>query len=108
MSSTLEALARVLEERKQGCVETSYVAGLYARGVDEILKKLGEEATELLLAAKGDDAHAVVHEVAALWFHSLVLLAHRELGPEAVLRELENRMGRSGLEEKAARFSASD
>lgn len=108
MSTTLRKLAQVLEDRKSAQPETSYVASLYARGVDHILKKVGEEASELLIAAKGGDTQAIVHETADLWFHTLVLLAHSGLQPEDVLSELERRFARSGLEEKAARQAVSD
>lgn len=103
MSSTLAALALVLEERKSASPQSSYVAALYAEGVDRILKKVGEEATELVLAGKGDDNAAIVHEAADLWFHTLVLLAYRGIPHEAVLEVLEERMGVSGIQEKAAR-----
>ncbi|MDQ3775137.1 MAG: phosphoribosyl-ATP diphosphatase [Pseudomonadota bacterium] len=93
----------MLEARKHADPETSYVAGLYAKGLDTILKKLGEEATETLLAAKGGDRRALVYETADLWFHSLVALAALDLGPEAVLDELARRFGLSGIEEKARR-----
>lgn len=103
MDSLLQELARILEERKDADPGTSYVAGLYARGPEAILKKVGEEATELVMAGLGGDDRAVVHETADLWFHTLVLLAQRGLGPEQVLAELARRFGRSGIEEKAAR-----
>jgi phosphoribosyl-ATP pyrophosphohydrolase len=103
MSDTLSRLAEVLEERKQGDPDSSYVATLYAKGLDAILKKIGEEATETVMAAKEGDAEKVVYEVADLWFHSLVLLANEGLGPGDVLAELERRFGLSGLEEKAQR-----
>jgi phosphoribosyl-ATP pyrophosphohydrolase len=103
MDDTLHRLARVLEERKSADPAGSYVAGLYAKGLDAILKKIGEEATETVMAAKEGVDDKVVHEVADLWFHSLVLLAHRGLGPKDVLGELERRFGLSGLEEKARR-----
>ena len=103
MNDTLEKLARVLEERKQADPDSSYVAGLYHKGLDAILKKVGEEATETILAAKGDSPEHLVYETADLWFHTLVMLAERGLGPEPVLAELERRFGLSGLEEKAAR-----
>ena len=103
MSDVLERLAQVLEERKQADPESSYVAGLYAKGLDAILKKVGEEATETVLAAKGGSDEELVYETADLWFHSLVMLAHRGLGPQAVLDELDRRFGLSGLEEKASR-----
>ena len=103
MSNVLERLARVIEERKNASPDSSYVANLHAKGIDAVLKKIGEEATELVIAGKGGDAEQVVHETADLWFHTLVLLAAQGLGPEAVLRELERRFGLSGLEEKARR-----
>jgi len=105
VSDTLERLAEVLEARKSGDPATSYVARLYDKGLDAILKKIGEEATETVMAAKDGVPDKVVHEVADLWFHSLVLLAQQGLGPGDVLAELERRFGLSGIEEKAARGS---
>jgi len=99
----LRELAAILEARKQASPDSSYVARLYARGLDAILKKVGEEATETLLAAKNGDPEPLVHETADLWFHTLVMLAHQGLGPDAVLNELHRRFGVSGLAEKAAR-----
>jgi len=99
----LHQLAEVLEQRKQAAPDSSYVASLYAKGLDGILKKIGEEATETVIAAKDGDNDHLVYEMADLWFHSLVLLAHKGLGPGQVLNELERRFGLSGLEEKAAR-----
>ncbi|WP_089727707.1 phosphoribosyl-ATP diphosphatase [Candidatus Thiosymbion oneisti] len=103
MNDILERLSRILEARKQADPDSSYVAGLYAKGLDAILKKIGEEAAETLLAAKDGVPDRIVHEVADLWFHTLVLLAQQGLGPDAVLEELERRFGLSGLEEKARR-----
>ena len=103
MSDVLTRLADVLESRKSADPETSYVAKLYAKGLDAILKKIGEEATETVMAAKDGDADEIVHEVADLWFHSLVLLSSQGLRPESVLAELDRRFGLSGLIEKAAR-----
>jgi phosphoribosyl-ATP pyrophosphohydrolase len=103
MSDLLQQLAQVLEQRKTADPEKSYVANLYAKGLDAILKKVGEEATETVIAAKNDDAEQLIYETADLWFHSLVLLAHKGLEPELVLKELERRFGLSGLEEKARR-----
>ncbi len=103
MSDVLQKLAQVLEERKQAEPDSSYVAKLYAKGLDAILKKIGEEATETVMAAKDGEADKIVYETADLWFHSLVLLAHQGLGPEDVLKELERRFGLSGLDEKAQR-----
>ena len=91
------------EERKQADPDTSYVAGLYAKGLDAILKKVGEEATETILAAKSGSPEHLVYETADLWFHTLVMLADKGLGPEDVLAELDRRFGLSGLDEKAAR-----
>lgn len=103
MSEVLTQLAATLEARKGAEADSSYVASLYAKGMDGILKKVGEEATETILAAKGEDDAHLVYETADLWFHTLVMLAHRGLGPDAVLNELARRTGISGHEEKAAR-----
>ncbi|HEY5801009.1 MAG TPA: phosphoribosyl-ATP diphosphatase [Burkholderiaceae bacterium] len=107
MNDTLQQLAATLEARKGGDVAASYVAKLYAKGDDAILKKVGEEATEFVMAVK-DARHGgaladVVYECADLWFHSMVMLAHLGLGPQDVLAELARREGLSGLDEKAAR-----
>lgn len=103
MNDTLGRLSEVLEQRKGADPDSSYVAKLYAKGLDSILKKIGEEATETVLAAKdGDPAH-VIYETADLWFHCMVMLKHLGLEPQAVLDELERRFGLSGLEEKANR-----
>lgn len=96
-------LAAVLEARKGADAGSSYVAKLYAKGLDAILKKIGEEATETVMAAKDGVPEKLVYEVADLWFHSMVLLAQQGLGPDLVLAELERRFGLSGLEEKAGR-----
>jgi len=103
MSDILERLAAVLEERKGADPDSSYVAKLYAKGLDHILKKVGEEATETVIAAKDGDPGQIVYETADLWFHSMVMLKHLGLEPAAVLAELDRRFGLSGLEEKAAR-----
>jgi phosphoribosyl-ATP pyrophosphohydrolase len=103
MTDVLPRLAQVLEDRKQADPDSSYVAKLYAKGLDAILKKIGEEATETVMAAKDGVPERIVSEVADLWFHSLVLLAQQGLGPEQVLAELDRRFGLSGLEEKARR-----
>lgn len=99
----LHNLAAILEARKQADPDSSYVARLYAKGLDAILKKVGEEATETVLAAKNGDTDHLVRETADLWFHTLVMLAHQGLGPDAVLNELLHRFGTSGLVEKASR-----
>ncbi len=103
MSDVLIKLAEVLEQRKQADPDSSYVAKLYSKGLDAILKKIGEEATETVMAAKDGDADKIIYETADLWFHSMVLLAQQGLGPEDVLKELDRRFGLSGLEEKASR-----
>ncbi|MGB5452349.1 MAG: phosphoribosyl-ATP diphosphatase [Sedimenticolaceae bacterium] len=103
MSDILDKLAEVLEQRKQAEPDSSYVAKLYHKGLDAILKKIGEEATETVMAAKDGDRERIVCETADLWFHCMVLLAHQGLHPSDVTRELERRFGLSGLEEKAGR-----
>ena len=99
----LARLAAVLEQRKGASPQSSYVAALYAGGLDAILKKVGEEATEVVLAAKNAQTEQIVHETADLWFHTLVLLSAMDLSPDDVLAELARRFGLSGLQEKAAR-----
>lgn len=103
MNEVLQQLAAVLEQRKQESVDKSYVASLYNKGLDSILKKIGEEATETVIAAKDGDKQQIIYETADLWFHCMVMLAHLDLGPEDVLQELQRRFGLSGLEEKARR-----
>ena len=102
-AGALESLARRLEARKSADPATSWTARLYAQGLDAILRKVGEEATETVLAAKGGDRSRVVAETADLWYHTMVMLANLGLGPEDVLEELDRRAGRSGLAEKAGR-----
>jgi phosphoribosyl-ATP pyrophosphohydrolase len=102
-SDILERLAALLEARKGSDPASSYVASLYAKGLDAILKKIGEEATETVIAAKMGDSKAIVHETADLWFHTLVMLVQQGLTPADVLAELERRFGTSGHEEKARR-----
>ena len=103
MSDILERLADVVESRKGGDPDASYVARLFARGEDAILKKIGEEATEAVMAAKDGDRLRIVGETADLWFHCLIMLAQHGLRPSAVLAELRRREGISGIDEKAAR-----
>lgn len=110
MSDTLKRLGELIETRKLvngGNPETSYVSRLFAKGDDAILKKIGEEATETVMAAKDarvdGDTSAVLYECADLWFHSMIMLAHFDLTPQDVLNELARREGMSGIEEKAAR-----
>ncbi len=99
----LAAVYRVIQERRQNPSEKSYVASLYAKGLDKILGKIGEEATEVAIAGKGGQTDEVVSEVADLWFHTLVLLSYYDLPPERIYTELQRRFGTSGLEEKASR-----
>jgi phosphoribosyl-ATP pyrophosphohydrolase len=101
--SVLARLAATIESRKGADAATSYVAALLAKGEDAVLKKIGEEATETVMAAKDGDKIRVVAEVADLWFHCLVLLARHGLGPADVLRELARREGVSGHAERASR-----
>jgi len=102
-ADTLARLAAVIASRRGGDPERSYVARLFAKGPDAALKKVGEEATEVVMAAKDGDAQRVVAEVADLWFHTLVVLAQHGVAPADVLAELRRREGMSGLEEFAAR-----
>lgn len=103
MSEILDRLAEVLEARKTADPDSSYVARLYDKGLDKILKKVGEEATETVLAAKDGDREHLVYETADLWFHTLVMLAQQGIHPREVLAELDRRFGLSGIEEKASR-----
>ncbi len=108
MSDVLIQLAAILEQRKSASSEESYVANLHARGLNKILEKIGEEATETILAAKECEGReearqALVQETADLWFHTLVMLSHLDMGPVEVLEELEKRFNISGLDEKASR-----
>ena len=101
--SILHRLAETLETRKGADPAASYVAQLFAKGNDAILKKIAEEAAEVLLAGKEGDKLPIVRETADLWFHTLVLLSFHGLGPDDVLAELRRREGISGIDEKAAR-----
>ena len=107
MSEILNQLGEVLEQRKAADADSSYVASLYAKGLNKILEKVGEEATETIIAAKdaklsGDNSD-VVYETADLWFHSLIMLTELGESPQAVIDELARRFGLSGIEEKASR-----
>lgn len=103
MSDVLSRLAEVIDERRAADPKDSYVAGLFHAGLDKILKKIGEEAAETIIAGKGGDPDQIVYETADLWFHSVVLLKYKGIEPSAVLAELERRFGRSGVAEKAER-----
>jgi phosphoribosyl-ATP pyrophosphohydrolase len=110
MSDVLEQLATTLAARKGADPEKSYVASLHHKGLNKILEKVGEEATEVILAAKdaseGGDRNAVISEVADLWFHSMVMLSHLDIEVNEVTQCLGDRFGISGLEEKASRKTA--
>ncbi len=99
----LERLEAAIAARRAADPSASYVAKLHAKGLDAILKKIGEEATEAVIAAKAEDREGLVHEMADLWFHCLVLLGRQDIALSEVLAELERREGRSGIEEKASR-----
>ena len=99
----LQRLTETLEARKQASSESSYVAKLFSKGEDAILKKIGEEATEVILASKGGDKSHLVYETADLWFHCMVLLAQHGLSAGDVLQELARREGLSGIAEKESR-----
>jgi phosphoribosyl-ATP pyrophosphohydrolase len=103
MTDVLAELYATLQERKRADAQESYVAALYRDGLDRILKKVGEEATEAVIAAKGGDRAALVHELADLWFHSLVLMAHQDVPLADLTAELARRRGRSGIDEKNSR-----
>ena len=107
MTDTLSRVARVLEERKGASPDSSYVASLYHKGLNKILEKVGEESVETIIAAKdaaiSGDCSDVIYETADLWFHSMIMLAQLGQHPQAVLDELERRIGTSGHVEKASR-----
>jgi phosphoribosyl-ATP pyrophosphohydrolase len=103
MDEVLYRLQAVLQQRRGADPQSSYAARLYATGLDSMLKKIGEEATELVMAGKDGVPERIVAETADLWFHTLLLLVSQDLRVEDVLAELERRFGRSGIDEKAAR-----
>lgn len=107
MSDVIAELGKILEERKQADADSSYVASLYRNGLNKILEKVGEEATETIIAAKdaktSGDNKDVIYETADLWFHTMVMLADLGEDPQVVLEELKRRFNLSGLEEKANR-----
>ncbi|OYY93503.1 MAG: phosphoribosyl-ATP diphosphatase [Hydrogenophilales bacterium 28-61-23] len=102
----LDRLARTLEARKQADPQSSYVAKLYHKGLDAILKKIAEEAAETIMAAKDGVREKIIYETADLWFHSLVLLAQQGIRPDEILDELARREGLSGIAEKASRATS--
>lgn len=99
----LKAVYRVIQDRKRNPSDKSYTASLFAKGIDKILKKLGEEATEVVIAGKGGKRDEVIYETADLFFHALVLLGHYDIEPEEIYSELRRRFGTSGIEEKESR-----
>ncbi|WP_428310828.1 phosphoribosyl-ATP diphosphatase [Hydrocarboniphaga sp.] len=103
LSAVLDDLYALLQQRKGADPSTSYAASLYAKGTDTILKKLGEEAVETVIAAKNEDPKALVYELADLWYHTLVLMAQRNIAPQQIAAELARRSAQSGLAEKASR-----
>lgn len=103
MSDILKQLEVVLEQRKHSSADESYVASLYSQGLDEILKKIGEESAEVIMAAKDGEKEKIIYEVADLWFHTLVLLRHKDIEVVKIETELSQRFGLSGLQEKANR-----
>ncbi|MBL4852577.1 MAG: phosphoribosyl-ATP diphosphatase [Gammaproteobacteria bacterium] len=103
MSDILTKLEKVLEGRKTADADTSYVASLYQAGQNKILKKLGEEAVEVIIASQSETREQVIHEMADLWFHALILLVHKGIPVSAVTDELARRFGVSGIEEKVSR-----
>lgn len=109
---TLARIAQILAERKQASADSSYVASLYQKGLNKILEKVGEEATETILAAKDAELSGntkdVIYETADLWFHSMIMLTALDVHPQQVLDELERRFGTSGHAEKAARTTSSN
>ncbi|OGT40917.1 MAG: phosphoribosyl-ATP diphosphatase [Gallionellales bacterium RIFOXYD2_FULL_52_7] len=106
MQNILQNLTRTIEARKLASPESSYVAKLFSKGEDAILKKIGEEATEVILASKSADRAHIVYETADLWFHCMVMLSHHGLSSDDVLAELARREGLSGIVEKNSRVPA--
>jgi phosphoribosyl-ATP pyrophosphohydrolase len=103
MSDVLKRLSELLEARKSADPTTSYVAKLYSKGMDSILKKIGEEAAETIIAAKNGDRSQIIYETADLWFHTLIMLAEADLSSQDILNELARREGLSGITEKESR-----
>ena len=103
MDEILSTLEKILEQRKLATADNSYVASLYSQGTDKILDKISEESAEVIKAAKDEGKDKIIHEVADLWFHTLVLLRHKNIGIKEIETELIRRFGESGHVEKAAR-----
>ena len=103
MDNIFKQLEEILEQRKNANADNSYVSSLYQKGTDEILKKIGEESAEVIMATKDDDKNKIIYEVTDLWFHTMVLLRHKNINMDKIEQELSRRFGLSGLEEKANR-----
>ena len=103
MEFNLKQLDELIAQRIEQSSSNSYVASFKTKGMDALLKKIGEEATEVVMASKNEDKQALINELADLWFHSLVLLHYKNCHSEDVLKELQNRFGTSGIAEKQAR-----
>ena len=108
MTDVLSELEKILKSRRSADPDASYVAQLHSKGLNKILEKVGEEATETIIAAKDGNRDDIINETADLWFHSLVMLDHMDIAASDILHELERRLGVSGLEEKASRREAGD
>ncbi len=106
--NTLQNLDAILQQRKSASVDSSYVANLYHKGLNQILKKVAEEAGETIIAAKDGNREQIIHETADLWFHTMVMLAQHNLSTHDILQELDRRFGLSGLEEKKQRKKESN
>ncbi|MFK5985942.1 MAG: phosphoribosyl-ATP diphosphatase [Pseudomonadota bacterium] len=102
-NNTLEKLDAILQQRKSASADSSYVASLYHKGINQILKKIAEEAGETIIAAKDGDRKQIIYETADLWFHTMVMLAEKNISSHDILKELERRFGLSGLDEKKQR-----
>ncbi len=103
MDDILNQLEQVLEKRKDASIDESYVASLYDKGLDSILKKIAEESSEVIMAAKDGEKDKIIHEMADLWFHAMVLLRFKNINIDEIKDALSSRFGLSGLEEKASR-----
>ena len=103
MDKILHAIEKILEDRKSASKDNSYVASLYNQGTNKILEKIAEESEEVIIAAKKEGNEEIIHEIADLWFHTMVLLQHKNISLEEIESELSKRFGVSGLEEKASR-----
>ena len=108
MDEILSTLEKILEQRKSASADNSYVASLYNQGTDKILDKISEESAEVIIAAQDEGNEKIIHEVADLWFHTLVLLRHKNIGIKEIETELMRRFGVSGHTEKAARDKSNE